>query len=158
MHLSTLVASVAMLANTALAAYATVHNNCNFTVWVTSVQTDQTPVQMVLPTGKYVETLKEAKNGVGVAVQVLKSQAGLYTGKPILTMAYSLVPNDAIYYSLSTANGFDFTGEKLRIHNAAGVPLEEIVWVGEPKPDHTAVYHGTADLNLELCDVLLEKA
>ncbi|EDU45192.1 Bys1 family protein [Pyrenophora tritici-repentis] len=156
MRLSTLVATVAMFANTALAAYATVYNNCKFTVFVTSVQTDQSPVQMILPKGLYVETMKVAKNGVGVAVQVMKSQDGLYNGKPVLTMAYSLDPKAGLYYSLSTAHGFDFKGENLRIHNSGGAPLEQIVWVGEPKPDYSAIYHGTADLNLNLCDTFVE--
>jgi len=147
-----------MAANTAFASYSIVHNNCNYTVWVTSVQTNRTPIQKILSGGQYIEPQNVAQNGVGTSVQVLKSEDGLYTGKPILTMAYSLIPNDTLYYSLSSANGFGFKGEKLRVHNTAGIAVEEIVWLGEPKPDYTAAYKGNADLTLELCEKFLEKA
>jgi len=158
MHLSTFIGTFVVAVNTAFASYSIVHNNCNFTVWITSVQKNRTPTQKILPGRQYIEPQNVAQNGVGTSVQVLKSEDGLYTGKPILTMGYSLVPNNTIYYSLSSVNGFDFKGEKLRIHNTAGVSVEEIVWLGEPKPDYTAAYKGNADLALELCDKFLEKA
>ena len=158
MYLSTLLGTFAMTANTAFASYAIVHNNCNFTIWVTSVQLRRSPIQRLAPGENYSEEQKVSQNGVGSAVQVLKSEVGLYTGAPILTMAYSLVPEDALYYSLSTANGFDFNGDRLRIHNTNGLHVEEIVWTGEPKPDYTAAYKGDADLTLELCDNFIEKA
>lgn len=153
MHMSTIVGGLALSASTAFAAHAVVRNKCGFPVYVTSVQTSQDPIQKILPRGIFSEDQKPVVNRTGVAVKIAKAEADLAKVAPVLVMAYSWSEQSGLYYSLSTQDGFNFKGEKIRIHNPEGKPLEEIVWVGEPKPARTAAYlGGEADLTLELCD------
>jgi hypothetical protein len=98
------------------------------------------------------------EDGVGTAIKITKTEAGLWTKEPVLTFGYSYKKDAYIYYDLSTIYGFDFQGKKLRIHNTDGKKVEEIVWVGEPKLNNTAAYLGEADLTLELCDDFAQRS
>jgi hypothetical protein len=160
MYLPTLLTSLALAASTALAAPTTapnaiVHNKCDYPVYVTSVSADsQEQTQVIAPGHQFYKT-----QGSGISIKVTKTEKGLYTGKPVLLFSHSYQPQLGLYYDLNHVNGFDFSGEKLRIHNAEGLPVEEIVWVGEPKPAYTEAYlGGPADLTLELCDDTAQSA
>ncbi|KAF1834373.1 hypothetical protein BDW02DRAFT_498520 [Decorospora gaudefroyi] len=153
MRVPALAATVALAANTAFAiSTASVHNKCNFPVWVTSVSDIQGEAKMLAPGSYYTETQQTAQDGVGTAIKITRTETGLYTSAPVLIFGYSYKEHAQLYYGLSTAFGFDFWDQKLRIHNTDGLHVEEIIWMGEPKPDYTAAFLGAADLTLELCD------
>jgi hypothetical protein len=156
---TTLLATLALAAGSASAApmltgTAEVHNKCDYPVYVTSVSGSQKPTQKILPGHSYYEPQSTALGGVGVAIKITKSEGGLYRREPVTIFGYSYNPQGGIYYSLGYTPefGYGFQGEKLRIHNTEGLPVQEIVWNGEAKPDYTATYLGDANLTLELCD------
>jgi hypothetical protein len=158
MRLPTILATIALTANTALAAYSVVHNKCDFPVWVTSVGKQVGQTTKLSPGEWKTEAQIPQEDNVGRAIKITKSEKDLWESKPVLTFAYSYKKDTHIYYDLSSAYGFDFQGKKIRIHNTQGKPVEEIVWVGEPKENHTAAYMGEADLTLELCDDFVQRA
>ncbi len=80
-------------------------------------------------------------NGTGTAIKITLTQDGLWTNKPVLVFAYTYQPNEPIYYSLSTANGFDFNGDLIQLLGTYE-NVTSIVWEGEPGPDHTVAYDG----------------
>jgi hypothetical protein len=154
MYLPTLLATLALAASTASAAPTTapqaiIHNKCDFPVYVTSVDPHgQEETQVITSGNRFYDT-----QGSGITIKVTKTVNGLYTNSPVLSFSHTYQPQAGLYYDLSTDYGFNFSGEKLRIHNADGLPVEEIVWVGQPKPVRTAAYlGGEANLTLELCD------
>lgn len=144
------VGTAAAMASSALAGTSFVHNKCDFDVWVTSVGATTGETTQV-PNGTYYSE-KQYFEKVGTAIKITKTQQGLYDGKPVLHFSYTYAQNRSIYYDLSSINGFDFTGKKLRIHGPEGGHIEEIEWDGEPKPNHTAVFLGDTNLTLELCE------
>jgi hypothetical protein len=151
MHFPTLVGTLALTANTAFAAYSIVNNKCHYPVWVSSVQQTRTELQKIPPGGTWLEPQKVAKDGTGVNVQIITSEQGYPAGTPILNMQYSW--GEGLWYGLSSTNGKAFEGEKLRIHNTDGLPVREIVWIGDHRPEGTEAYpYGEANLTLELCD------
>ncbi|KAF1944806.1 hypothetical protein EJ02DRAFT_463892 [Clathrospora elynae] len=157
MRLQAFFATVALAASTALAANSKVHNKCDFPVWVTPVSHISGQTAEVAPGGRFSTKQSVSVNNTGTAIKVTQSEMGLYTGKPVLSLMYSYAPN-ALYYGIGQDHGFDFWGKKIRIHNEDGLPVPEIVWNGEPKPDFTAAYlDGEADLTLELCDDFVER-
>jgi len=154
MHFPTLIGSLALIANTAFAADIVINNKCHYSVWVSTVQKDATPLKEIQPGDTSTEAQKPALDGVGVSVQVIKQDA--FSKEPILNLQYSLNGED-LWYSMSNTpsndpNALAFKDEKLRIHNTDGLPFTEIVWVGNHRPEGTEHYHGEATLTLELCD------
>ncbi|USP81436.1 uncharacterized protein yc1106_08710 [Curvularia clavata] len=157
MFLPALTSALALSTRAAPDPYAKVHNKCSFPVWVSSVQNTAGPTQMLLSGNTFSEVQRNPENGTGVSIQVTTTVDGAHTKAPILIMGYSWDNRTGLYYSLSTVNGFSFWGQKLRIHNTEGKAVQEIVWVGEPKGEYTAVYlKGEADITLELCDDFAE--
>lgn len=151
MHIPTLIGSLALTANTAFAAYSIVNNKCHYPVWVSSVQTTRSELQKIQPGDTWSEKQKLAEDGTGVNIQVVNSEDAFGTSKPILNMQYSY--GGGLWYSLSSAVGLAFVDEKVRIHNTDGLPVQEIVWIGDHRPENVASYpKGEANLTLELCD------
>ena len=152
MHLPTFLATLALTASTALAGVSNVHNGCDFDVFITSVGISQSDTKKISPGIYWNEEQIIESGGIGTAVKITRTDDGLWANKPVLHFSYSYDIGQTIYYDLSTHNGFDFWGKKLRIHGAEGKDVTEIVWNGEPKPNHTLVYVGDTDLTLELCE------
>jgi hypothetical protein len=152
MHLTTLLVTLAVAGSTAVAGVTNVHNKCDFDVWVTSVGVTQSDTKKLAPRNYWNEKQFLEGPGVGTAIKITRTATGLYENKPVLHLSYSYNAGKNIFYDLSTHNGFDFWGEKLRVHGSEGKEVEQIVWDGEPKPNHTAAYNGETDLTLELCD------
>lgn len=150
MRLSAMIGTVALMASSALAGTCFVHNKCESAVWVTSVGATTGNTTMV-PNGTYYSE-KQYFEGVGTAIKITTTEKGLYDGQAVLHFSYTYAQNKSLYYDLSSINGFNFTGETLRVHGPDGGSVEEIVWKGEPKPNHTAVFWGETNLTLELCD------
>ncbi|RYN24935.1 hypothetical protein AA0112_g8743 [Alternaria arborescens] len=151
MRIPTLIGSLALTANTAFAAYSIVNNKCHYPVWVSSVQTTRSELQKIQPGDTWSEKQKFAEDGTGVNIQVVNSEDAFGTSKPILNMQYSY--GGGLWYSLSSAVGPAFVDEKVRIHNTDGLPVQEIVWIGDHRPENVASYpKGEANLTLELCD------
>ncbi|KAI8935332.1 hypothetical protein NX059_007917 [Plenodomus lindquistii] len=150
MRLSALIASITLMAGTALAGTTFVHNKCGFDVYVTSVGATTSETMKLTNTSYWSE--KQYFEGIGTAIKITTSPNALWESKPVLHFSYTYTKNVSIYYDLSTAFGFDFAGDKLRVHGPEGKNVEEIVWDGEPKPNHTAVFFGDTSLTLELCD------
>jgi hypothetical protein len=150
MHLPTVIGALALTAHTAFAARAVVNNKCHYPVWVSSVQDTKTELEKIQPGASWSEELKPVKNYQGVSIQIIPQDH--FTGSPILNMQYSL--GEDLWYSMSSsAELLAFKDEKLRIHNTDSLPLTEIVWVGDHRPEGTEVYmYGEASLTLELCD------
>ncbi|KAG9187377.1 hypothetical protein G6011_05248 [Alternaria panax] len=155
MHLPTIIGTFALITNTTFAAYSVVNNKCHYPVWVSSVRETRSDLQKIQPGSTWFEPQKPAKKGQGVSIQVITSEDGFSTGKPILNMNYSL-GEEGIWYSLSSAPSVGtkaFDNQKLRIHNTDNLPITEIVWIGDHRPEGTQAYlHGEASLTLELCD------
>jgi hypothetical protein len=154
MYLPTLLASLALAASTASAAPMTgpqgiVHNKCDFPIYVTADDANgQDGTQIITPGHNFYKT-----QAPGIAIKVTKTVDGLTSGAPVLIFGLSYTPESGVYYSLNHLGPYDFSGDKVRIHNAGSLPVEEIVWNGSPQPPHTAAYlGGPADLTLELCD------
>jgi len=152
MYFSTLLVILAVTANTGLAGVTNVHNKCDFDVWVTSVGVTQSDTKKLSPRDYWNEKQFLESPGVGTAIKITRSATGLYDNKPVLQLSYSYDAGKSIYYGLSSLNGFDFGGKKLRVHGTEGKNVEQIVWNGEPMPDQTLEYNGNTDLTLELCD------
>ncbi|KAF2849855.1 hypothetical protein T440DRAFT_118288 [Plenodomus tracheiphilus IPT5] len=150
MHFSTLLTTITLTASTALAGTSFVHNNCGYDVYITSVGTKPGVTKKLGNNSWWSE--KQYYEGVGTAIKITSTATGLWEGKPVLHLSYTYDAGKSIYYDLSTAYGFDFAGKKLRVHGPEGKKVEEIVWEGEPKPNHTAVYFGDTNLTLELCE------
>jgi hypothetical protein len=151
MHLPTLIGALALTTNTVFAAYSIVNNKCHYPVWVTSVQHTRTELQKIQPGVTWTEVQKHADNGTGVNIQIIAQEDGFAAGTPILNMQYSY--GEGLWYSLSSVKGSAFAGQKLRIHNTDSLPVTEIVWIGDHRPESTEAYtHGKASLTLELCD------
>lgn len=145
MHLPTL----ALTANTAFAANIVINNKCHEPVWVSTVQKEATPLKKIQPGDTWSEAQKPALDGVGVSIQIIKQDH--FSDAPILNLQYSL--GEHLWYSISSVNGEAFKDEKLRIHSTASLPVTEIVWVGDHRPEGTEAYmDGEATLTLELCD------
>jgi hypothetical protein len=107
----------------------------------------------IQPGANWSEIQKPVVNNTGVNIQVITQEDGFATSKPILNMQYSYQEGVGIYYSLSSAVSPAFAGEKLRIHNTNNLPVREIVWIGDHRPEGTEAYlNGEASLTLELCD------
>ncbi|KAI4908291.1 hypothetical protein J4E90_008915 [Alternaria incomplexa] len=153
MHIPTVIGSLALMVNSALAADIIINNKCHYPVWVSTVQKEATPLKKIQPGDNWSEAQKPALDGVGVSIQVIKQDA--FSEKPILNLQYSLNGED-LWYSMSNTpsdpNALAFKDEKLRIHNTDGLLFTEIVWVGNHRPEGTEHYHGEATLTLELCD------
>ncbi|CBX94415.1 hypothetical protein IAQ61_009875 [Plenodomus lingam] len=150
MYFSTLVATMALAASTALAGTSYVHNKCGYDVYVTSVGATPGPTTKLENATYWSE--QQYLEDVGTAIKITTEANGLYEAKPVLHFSYTYNEGVSIYYDLSTIHGYDFAGKKLRLHGPDDQKVEEIVWDGEPKPNHTAVYFGDTSLYLELCD------
>lgn len=154
MRLPTILAAVIFTASTVFASTTFIHNKCDFDVYVTPVAVTVGNTSTIGSGGKY-WSLKEYSegDGVGTALKITRSSSGLWETKPVLHFSYSYAKGQNIYYDLSTTNGFDFWNKTLRVHgpeSKSDVP--EIVWHGQPLPNHTVAYQGETDLTLELCD------
>lgn len=149
MRLPIFLASIALLAGTALANASIVTNKCDFNVWVTSVSKTPGITNKLAPNSSWSEG--QYFDETGTAIKITRSEKGLWEGKPVLTFAYSYHKGEEIYYDLSSHAGFDFWGKKLVLGGEKDKDAEEIVWNGEPKPNHTAHYWGQTDLELKLC-------
>ncbi|KAL6707756.1 hypothetical protein ACN47E_003877 [Coniothyrium glycines] len=152
MHLQVLIAALGLTVTTAIAGVTSIHNNCDFDVWITSVGATQGKTKKLAPGNYWNEKQYLEQSGVGTAIKITRTQNGLYEDKPVLHLSYSVDKGKSIYYDLSTHNGFDFSGEQLRVHGEEGKKVAQIVWDGAPKPNHTYEYNGDTDLMLELCE------
>ena len=151
MRFTSLLTTLALTASTAHAAMIVVHNNCNFTVWYTSVGSGDPPKPDDLPAGLW-GTALQYHDGTGTAVKFTRTYDGIWANKPVLHFTYDYKKGESIYYGISTHNGFDFWGEKITLEGEEGKGAEEIVWDGVPGPDHTAAYlKGEIDLTFTLC-------
>lgn len=150
MHLSTLFATLTLTASTAFAGTSYVHNKCGFDVYITSVGSTMSETKKLGNNSYWSE--KQYLEDVGTAIKITTSATALYEAKPVLHFSYTYTKGVSIYYDLSTTYGFDFEDKKLRLHGPEDKDVEEIVWDGEPKPNHTAVYFGDTNLTLELCE------
>lgn len=149
MHFSVILNILALAATTLAAPSIVVHNNCDFSVFVTSVG---------ITTGKTVEvhpdtlwTEEEYFQGTGTAIKVTKTSDGLWTGKPALQLGYTYNKSKNIYYDLSTAYGYDFWGKNITVRGDKGKDVPPIDWNGAPQPSNTLVFIGETGLTLEVC-------
>ncbi|KAJ4371483.1 hypothetical protein N0V83_004700 [Neocucurbitaria cava] len=149
MRLTPLFTTLALTASSALASYTIVHNKCDFDVWVTTVSTTTGKTTKVIPTASYTEP--QYFDNTGTAIKITRSEKGLWTSAPVLTLAYTYTKGGPIYYDLSSSLGFDFWGKKLTVKGEDGKGVEELTWDGTPKPNHTAAYWGETSLTLTLC-------
>lgn len=149
MRFSTVVSGLA-LAVTALAAPSiVVHNNCDFSIFVTSVGTTAGNTTEVHPDTLWTE--EEYFQGIGTAIKITRSAAALWTAKPTLHFSYTYNKGQNIYYDLSSAYGFDFWGMKLIVKGDEDKNVSSIEWDGAPQPNHTLAYFGETGLTLEVC-------
>ncbi|KAJ4316784.1 hypothetical protein N0V94_005276 [Neodidymelliopsis sp. IMI 364377] len=149
MRFSTVISSLALAATTLAAPSAIVHNNCDFSIFVTSVGSTSGNTTEVRPDTLWTE--EEYFQGVGTAIKVTRSAAALWTAKPTLHFSYTYNKGKNIYYGLSTAYGFDFWGQNITITGDKGKDVPSIEWDGAPQPDRTLAYFGETGLTLEVC-------
>ncbi|KAH7093040.1 hypothetical protein FB567DRAFT_161882 [Paraphoma chrysanthemicola] len=151
MRFSAVVTTLTITAATTHAATNTIHNNCAYDIWYTSVGSKNPAPPEKLSAGQYAEE-EQYFDTTGTAIKITKSETGLYTSKPVLHFAYSYNKGKQIYYGLSSHAGFDFWGEKLTLGPIEGESGTVITWDGKPGVDYTAAYlGGELDLILVLC-------
>jgi hypothetical protein len=149
MRFSTILSSLALAVTTLAAPSIVVHNNCNFSIFVTSVGATSGNTTEVRPDTLWTE--EEYFQNIGTAIKITKSAAGLWTAKPTLHFSYTYNKGKSIFYDLSTVYGFDFWGQKITVTGDKDKDVSEIKWDGTPKPNHTLSYFGETGLTLEIC-------
>jgi hypothetical protein len=149
MLLSVTLSTLALAATTLAAPFITVKNKCDFDVFVTSVGREDRGTTKVPRNNTWRE--EEYFQGVGTAIKITRTKAGLWTAKPVLHLSYTYKKGEGIYYDLSSAYGFDFGGQKITVKEDGGRNVPTIEWDGEPQPNHTRFYKGETGLTLEVC-------
>lgn len=149
MHFSSILAGLALAATTLAAPSIVVHNNCDFSIFVTSVGATVGNTTEIRPDTLWTE--EEYFQGIGTAIKITKTSNGLWTAKPALQLSYTYAKGQDIYYDLSTAYGFDFWGQNITVRGDKGKDVPSIDWNGAPQPNHTLVYSGETGLTLEVC-------
>jgi hypothetical protein len=150
MRFATYLTTLALTANSALAAMNLIHNKCDFDVWFSSVGSHNPDSPTLLAAGDYI-TEAQYYDGTGTALKFTREPEGLWTGQPVLHFSYSYKAGESIYYGISTNLGFDFGGDKIVLHGDQP-DAPEIVWNGEPKPDFTAGFlKGELNLEFTMC-------
>ena len=149
MHFSTLLNSLALAATALAAPSIVVHNNCDYSVFVTSVSVTTGNTIELRPDNFWTE--EEYFQGTGTAIKVTKTSDGLWTAKPALQLGYTYNKGQNIYYDLSTAYGYDFWGQNVTVRGDKGKDVPSIDWYGVPKPNRTLVFVGETGLTLEVC-------
>jgi hypothetical protein len=150
MRLTTL-APLALAPTVLSAPSITIHNTCDFPVWVTSVSKTAGPTSAVAPATYW--TQQEFYNGAGTAIKITRGAADLWTAQPVLQLSYTYKANESIYYGLSIAYGYAFAGEKVRVEGDAGKAVEGIAWAGAvPGDEGTKSFFGSTGLTVHLCE------
>ncbi|KAL1304136.1 hypothetical protein AAFC00_000564 [Neodothiora populina] len=117
MRFQQVIASLALIAGTAVAGSAVVQNNCNEEVWLTITRADQSSTQQKLAGngGRYSEQISGQGNSFG-----LTKNADYYSAStPKLIWGFS-DSNPTLYYSVSSVNGDPFAGEKFQLSATDG--------------------------------------
>lgn len=150
MHFATYLTTLALTANSALAAMNLIHNKCDFDVWFSSIGSNDPSSPTLIAAGDYISEAQYF-DGTGTALKITRTQNGLWTGQPVLQFSYSYLAGQDIYYGISTDHGFDFWGEKI-VLQGDNPAATKITWDGEPKPDFTAGWlNGELNLEFTIC-------
>jgi hypothetical protein len=149
MRFTSLLTTLALAAGIAFAADTIIFNNCDFTVWYAAVDSQPSGNMTQVPSGGYIYQEEWFDGKTGTALKITRAANGLWAGKPILNLGYTLTEGE-LWYDLSSINGYDFWGEKVTL-TGDDKDAEGITWNGEPGPSHVAHWTGPLNLTLTLC-------
>jgi hypothetical protein len=141
--------TIALAASTASASETMVHNNCDFSVWYTAVDSTPPTNTAEIPPNNYIAQDEWFDGKTGTALKITRTADGLWANKSVLNFGYTLTKGE-IWYDLSSINGYDFWGKTITL-TGDDKDAEGIIWDGVPGPVHIAHWTGPLDLTLTLC-------
>ncbi|ORY13029.1 hypothetical protein BCR34DRAFT_600151 [Clohesyomyces aquaticus] len=141
------------LASTAHAAFASVVNQCDTSVWITSTDSKTGPTTQIASTGIWSEALHfDPKTGIAITITTTKD--GLWTAASTITYSYTInQASNLVYYDLDMKYGLNAAWTKGQLLvTTPYANCSSISWLhGVPPLDDRTQACQITDILLTLC-------